>query len=215
MCGARRRAKPRLLGDAADLGGPHANRGEASFQPTLGPVSPTHILPLGIGQHVFGRPRQDIRNVPLAGTTPSSNRPDQFYPDRIHLEVTRDANGPGKAACRKPLTEWRAEAVTGIRQYTAEANSGCYHAIDLSQRDLWLGPRCAILDGNTGALQTRRIARPALRKEETQCHHHRHFIARKRQRHQRLAIGRLAETKHTAQPHRPNDRPSSATRCRR
>src|SRR4249919_1123742 len=31
---------------------PHANRGEARFQPTLGPVSPTHILPLGVGQHV-------------------------------------------------------------------------------------------------------------------------------------------------------------------
>ena len=45
-------------------------RGEASFQPTLGAVSPTHILPLGIGQHVFGRPRQDVRNVPLAGGRP-------------------------------------------------------------------------------------------------------------------------------------------------
>ena len=45
-------------------------RGEASFQPTLGAVSPTHILPLGIGQHVFGRPRQDVRNVPLAGDGP-------------------------------------------------------------------------------------------------------------------------------------------------
>jgi hypothetical protein len=52
------------------IGGPHAKRGEASFQPTLGAVSPTHILPLGIGQHVFGRPRQDVRNVPLAGGRP-------------------------------------------------------------------------------------------------------------------------------------------------
>ena len=39
------------------IGGSHANSGEASFQPTLGTVSPTHILPLGIGQHIFGRPR--------------------------------------------------------------------------------------------------------------------------------------------------------------
>ena len=56
------------------ISGPHANRGEASFQPALGPVSPTHILPLGIGQHVFGRRRQYIGNVPLAGTTSTGDR---------------------------------------------------------------------------------------------------------------------------------------------
>src|ERR1700682_5809155 len=78
--------------------GPHANGGETSFQPTLGTVSPTHVSPLDVGQHVFGRPRQDIRNVPLARAPPIGNRPDQLYPDRIHLKVTRDANGPGNAA---------------------------------------------------------------------------------------------------------------------
>src|SRR5712671_5488373 len=130
------------------IGGPHANSGEASFQPTLGAVSPTHILPLGIGQHIFGRPRQNIRNVPLAGTAPTGDRPDQFNPDRINLQVTRDTDGPGQAACRELLTERRAEAVTGIRQHTAEAHTGCHHAIDLRQGDLWLGPRCAVLDGN-------------------------------------------------------------------
>ena len=129
----------------------------------------------------------------LRGRPRVGNRPDQLDPDRVHLEVTRDANGPGNATCREPLTERRAEAVTGIRQHTAEANTGCDHAIDLSQRDLWLGPCCAMLDRNTGTLQTRRIARPVLGKEETQCHHYRHFTPRKRQRYQRLAIGRFAE----------------------
>src|SRR5258708_33778731 len=86
------------------IGGPHANSGEASFQPTLGAVSPAHIFPLGIGQHVFGRPRQDIRNVPLARPTPAGNRPDPFYPDRIDLQVTRDADGPRQAAGRDPPT---------------------------------------------------------------------------------------------------------------
>ena len=173
--------------------GPHANCGETSFQPTLGPVSPTHILPFGVGQRVFGRARQDIRNVPLARAPPIGNRPDQLYPDRIHLKVTRDTNSPSNATCREPLTERRPEAVTRIRQYTAEANPGSDHPIDLSQRDLWLGPCCAMLDWNTSTLQTRRIARPALGKEETQCHHYRHFTPRKRQRYQRLAIGCLAE----------------------
>src|SRR5216117_2136912 len=105
------------------VGDPHANSGKTCFQLSLGPVSPTHVLPLGIGQHVFGRYRQDIRNVPLAATAPSCNRPDQLDGDRVHLEMTRDANGPGNATCREPLAERRAEAVTGIRQHTAEANT--------------------------------------------------------------------------------------------
>ena len=82
---------------------PHPNCGETSFQPTLGPVSPTHILPFGVGQRVFGRARQDIRNVPLARAPPIGNRPDQLYPDRIHLKVTRDTNSPSNATCREPL----------------------------------------------------------------------------------------------------------------
>src|SRR3954471_15784799 len=89
---------------------------------------------------------------PLAGTAPSCNRPDQLDGDRVHLEMTRDAKGPGNATCREPLTERRAEAVTGIRQHTAEANTGRDHAIDLGQCNLWLGPRCAILDRNAGTL---------------------------------------------------------------
>jgi len=108
-----------------------------------------------------------IGNVPLAGTTSTGDRPDQFNPDRINLLVTRDTDGPGQAACRELLTERRAEAVTGIRQHTAEAHTGCHHAIDLRQGDLWLGPRCAVLDWNTGALQTHRITRPTLGNEET------------------------------------------------
>ena len=52
------------------IGGPDAHRSEAGFQPPLGSVSPAYILPLGVGQHVFGRSRQDIRNVPLAGDDP-------------------------------------------------------------------------------------------------------------------------------------------------
>src|SRR6476619_914153 len=82
------------------IGGPHTNSREASFQLSLGPVSPTQGLPLGIGEHVFGRHRQDIRNVPLAGTAPSRNWPDQLDGDRVHLEMTRDANSPGNATCR-------------------------------------------------------------------------------------------------------------------
>ncbi len=72
---------------------------------------------------------------------------------RINLLVTRDTDGPGQAACREPLTERRAEAVTGIRQHTAKTHTGCHHAIDLRQGDLRLGPRYAVLDGNARPLQ--------------------------------------------------------------
>ena len=39
-------------------------------------------------------------------------------PDRTHLKVTKDTNGPGQAACREPLTERRADAVSGICQHS-------------------------------------------------------------------------------------------------
>ena len=37
------------------VGGTHPDRGKAGFQPALRAVSPAHNLPLGVGQHVFGR----------------------------------------------------------------------------------------------------------------------------------------------------------------
>jgi hypothetical protein len=35
------------------IGSPHTNSSEASSQLSLGPVSATYVLPLGISQHVF------------------------------------------------------------------------------------------------------------------------------------------------------------------
>ena len=144
------------------VGDPHPNGGKTSFQSTLGPVSPTHILPLGIGEHVFGGPRQEVRNIPLAGTPSHSNRPDQFDADRVHLEMTRDANGPGQPACREPLSKGRTEAVSCIRQHTTEAHAGCHRAINLGQSDFWLRSWRSVFDRYAGALQTCGIARPAL-----------------------------------------------------
>src|SRR5260370_3431127 len=103
------------------IGGPHANSGEASFQPTLGAVSPTHILPLGIGQHIFGRPRQDIRNVPLAATAPARNRPDQFNPDPLHLHRTRDTTRPHQTPSRAPPPAQPPATVTTIPHHHAPA----------------------------------------------------------------------------------------------
>src|ERR1700754_1108334 len=87
------------------IGGSHPDGGKASLEPALGPGSPTHSLPFGIGQHVCGRPRQDIRNVPLAGATSTGHRPDQIDADRVHLEMTWNAHRPGKSEAREPLSK--------------------------------------------------------------------------------------------------------------
>src|SRR5665811_1313066 len=131
--------------------------------------------------------------MPLTGTTTSGLWPDKFYADRVHFEVTRNANGPGKFASREPLTERRAHPVTGIRQYTAEVDTGRNDAVNFGQCHLWLRS-CSLMFGrNPRPLQTYPIARPTLGKEEAQCHHYRYFTTRERQRHQRLAVGGLAQ----------------------
>jgi hypothetical protein len=99
------------------------------------------------------------------------------------------------------LAEWRAEAVTGIRQYTAEADTGCDHAIDLSERDLWLRPGCSIFDRDARSRQPPPSAGPTLGKKKAQAHHHRHFTTGKRQRYQRLAVGGLAEGRSILRSH--------------
>src|SRR6516162_3025058 len=133
------------------VGDPYANGGKTRFQSTFGPVSPAHILPLGIGEHIFGCCRQDVRNVPLAWTPASSSRPDQLDVDRVHLQVTRDAARPCQPACRKPLSKRRTETVSCIRKHTTEAHARCHRAIDLGQSDLWLGSRHLVFDRYAGA----------------------------------------------------------------
>ena len=83
--------------------------------------------------------------LPPTGTATIGHRPHELHPDRIDLridlEMTRHTDCPSKTAGGEPLTERRAQAISGIRQHTAEADTGCDHAIDLSQGDLRLGPR--------------------------------------------------------------------------
>src|SRR5262249_56301076 len=68
---------------------------KAAFELTFRTGSPVDGPPAGIGQHVFGRYREDIRDVPPTGTAASGCWPDQPHADRVHLEMTRNANGPG------------------------------------------------------------------------------------------------------------------------
>src|SRR6266516_7540181 len=58
--------------------------------------------------------------MPPSRAAPLGNGPDELHADRVYLEVTRDADGPGKLASREPLAKRRAQPVTGVRQHTAE-----------------------------------------------------------------------------------------------
>jgi len=60
---------------AAVSGLAHADSGKAGFQPALRPVSPAHILPLGIGQHVFAA--IELRAQLGQGAGPFCNLPRQ------------------------------------------------------------------------------------------------------------------------------------------
>src|SRR6478735_2039888 len=100
--------------------------------------------------------------MPLAGTSSCCNWPNELHADRIYLEVTRDADRPGEIASREFLAERRARSVTSIREHTAEAHTSRHHPIDLSQRDLGLGPCHLMLGGNARSLQPLRIICPIL-----------------------------------------------------
>src|SRR5262249_29751313 len=94
---------------------PHAGRSKTSLELSFRAGAPTDGAPFGIGQHVFGRYRQDVGNVPLTGTAALGNRPDHPHIGRVNLEVARDTDRPGKFASCEPLAERRAQPITGVR----------------------------------------------------------------------------------------------------
>src|SRR5262249_40568130 len=81
------------------------------------------------------------RNVPLTGTTALCNWPDHPHIGRVHLEVPRNTDCPSKLASCEPLTERRAQPITGIRQHAAKAHTGRDRTIDLRPSPLPL-PSC-------------------------------------------------------------------------
>src|SRR6201990_1247874 len=88
------------------VGNAHTDRGEARFELSFRASTPSDVLPLGIGQHVFSRDRQDIRNRALTRTAALGDWPDQLHVDRVHLEMARDANGASQATRAETSTAW-------------------------------------------------------------------------------------------------------------
>src|ERR1700674_1790453 len=62
--------------------------------------------------------------MPPTRAAPLSNGPDETHVDRVHLQVTRDADRPSKIASREALAKRRAQPVTCICQHTTEAHAG-------------------------------------------------------------------------------------------
>jgi hypothetical protein len=86
-------------------------------------------------------------------TSTLGNWPDHRHTDRIHFEVTRNADRPGNVASCKPLAQRRTQPVTGIRQHAAKAYANCDHAINLSERDLRLGLCLSVFGRSNFALK--------------------------------------------------------------
>src|SRR5262249_19600568 len=83
------------------VGDPHADSSKTSLELSFRSGAPSDVPPSAIGQHVFSRHREDVRNVPLTGTAASGNRPDHLHIGRVYLEVPRDTDCPNQFASRE------------------------------------------------------------------------------------------------------------------
>src|ERR1700719_628938 len=149
------------------VGDPHADSSETSLELSFRAGSPTDGAPFGIGQHVFGRDRQNVWDVPLTGTAAPGNRPHHPHIGRIDLEVARNTDGPAKFASREPLTERRAQPITGIRQHAAKAHTGRDGTIDLRQSHFRFRSCRSIFGRNTRTLVSNPLVCESLGKKLT------------------------------------------------
>jgi hypothetical protein len=149
--------------------------------------------PLRAGEQVLGRDRRLARHRPQARPAGAGLRPEQRDLGAVGLLHLRDAHGPAEAPGGQGLAEQRAVAVAGVGQHAAEAEAEAEQPVDLGQRHLALGPRRAARLRHAGPLQPRRVDHPLAGQEELQRDGHRHLVPGQRQRHERLAVGVLAE----------------------
>jgi hypothetical protein len=129
----------------------------------------------------------------LARPPASGDRKHQPDIARIDFLLLGDSDRPLQAARVEPLAERRGQAIACIRQHRRKPNASGADAVDLGQRNLRLRPRRPPVLGHAGLRHPVGGAGPALRQKQAQADHHRNLVPRQRQRHQRLAIGGLAE----------------------
>src|SRR6266581_1803215 len=78
--------------------------------------------------------------MPPSRATPFGNGPDQPHADTVHLEVTRDADRPGKIASREPLAKRRAEPITGISPRASVSDTNVWQLAVLPSAEAYCAP---------------------------------------------------------------------------
>jgi hypothetical protein len=101
----------------------------------------------------------------------------------------------------RALAEGRTDALPGIRQHAAEADAGGECAVDLLECDPGPGHEGAPLFRHAVLVHPRGIGCPAFGQEQPQGDRHRHLATGQRQRHERPALGILAERARVAGRH--------------
>lgn len=168
--------------------------GPGSPRPRSRPLVPPGHRPAGhVCQDRLGRHRDLIRDVTLARSSAPRNGGDHRHVGWIDLAAFRDPDSPGQATRAQGLSE-RGGPITRFGQHAAEAHAPPLpDPVDLRDGDLQLGTGLAPVLGDTGPAHPVRVARSSLGQEQRQADRHRHLAARQRQRHQRLAVGSLAQ----------------------
>src|SRR5262245_22139421 len=118
------------------VGDPHADSSKTSLELSFRSGAPSDVPPSAIGQHVFSRHREDVRNVPLTGTAASGNRPDHLHIGRVYLEVPRDTDCPNQFASREPLAERPLQPLPASRQEQAKPSPAPNARTDLAKTHL-------------------------------------------------------------------------------
>jgi hypothetical protein len=93
-------------------------------QPTEDGIGASKTPPTCRSQEAHPRAWVSQSPARLAGTAAPSNRPNHLHIGRVHFEVTRNTDRPGKFASCEPLAERRAHPIARIRQHTAKAHTG-------------------------------------------------------------------------------------------
>ncbi len=93
----------------------------------------------GVFEHRVRGQGFDVRDMPHPWATAPCDREDQSHIGRIDLLMAGDAHRPAKATRTQCLPERSRQPVTRIGQHKAKAHPDSDDAIDLLNRDLWLG----------------------------------------------------------------------------
>ena len=182
-------ALPELLA----LSRAHAHGGELGGKQLLGPSAPGDATPEGIDQRL---PRRDwglARHRVLARPAGTRLGPVQFDRRRVDVLHLWNADGPDEAAPAQARAEGSTDAIAGIGNHTAKAGTGCPKPVDLHQGDVGLRQGLPVLWRYAGLGAAIGIGHPGLRQEQTQAHRYWNLTIGKREGHQHLAVGTLAQ----------------------